>query len=141
MVFLKEIFEKVDSKKISRRQKSTKNFPWSMLGNFCMLFFCQLLTFFKFNFLKKKLSGTLSECQMIWTQIRTDILSVLIWVQRISVLIWVQTVYKDYQQMTKGTTTEERVYHISKKVLDSRLRGSGFEPHWRHCVVSLSKTH
>ena len=24
-------------------------------------------------------------------------------------------------------------------MLDSRPRGRGFEPHWRHCVVSLSK--
>ena len=30
---------------------------------------------------------------------------------------------------------------LSGRVLDSRLRGRGFEPHWRHCVVSLSKTH
>ena len=34
------------------------------------------------------LSGTLSECQTLWIQIRTDILSVL---------IWVQTVCKGYQ--------------------------------------------
>ena len=30
---------------------------------------------------------------------------------------------------------------LSSRVLDSRPRGRGFEPHWRHCVVSLSKTH
>ena len=28
---------------------------------------------------------------------------------------------------------------LSGRVLDSRQRGSGFEPHRRHCVVSLSK--
>ena len=28
---------------------------------------------------------------------------------------------------------------LSCRVLDSRPRGCGFEPHWRHCVVSLSK--
>ena len=28
---------------------------------------------------------------------------------------------------------------LSGRVLDSRPKGSGFEPHWRHCVVSLSK--
>ena len=28
---------------------------------------------------------------------------------------------------------------LSGKVLDSRPRGRGFEPHWRHCVVSLSE--
>ena len=31
-------------------------------------------------------------------------------------------------------------YELSGRVLDSRLRGCGFEPHQRHCVVSLSKT-
>ena len=30
---------------------------------------------------------------------------------------------------------------LSDRVLDSRLRGSRVEPHWRHCVMSLSKTH
>ena len=28
---------------------------------------------------------------------------------------------------------------LSGRVLDSRPRGCGFEPHQRHCVVSLSK--
>ena len=28
---------------------------------------------------------------------------------------------------------------LSGRVFDSRLRGCGFEPHRRHCVVSLSK--
>ena len=28
---------------------------------------------------------------------------------------------------------------LSGRVLDSRLRGGGFEPHRRHCVVSLRK--
>ena len=27
------------------------------------------------------------------------------------------------------------------RVLDSRPRGSGFQPQGRHCVVSMSKTH
>ena len=30
---------------------------------------------------------------------------------------------------------------LSGRVLDSRPRGRAFEPHRRHCVVSLSKTH
>ena len=30
---------------------------------------------------------------------------------------------------------------LSGTVLYSRSRGRGFEPHRRHCVVSLSKTH
>ena len=29
---------------------------------------------------------------------------------------------------------------LSGRVLDSRPKGRGFEPHRRHCVVSLSKT-
>ena len=29
---------------------------------------------------------------------------------------------------------------FSGRVLDSRLRGCGFRPHWRHSVVSLDKT-
>ena len=28
---------------------------------------------------------------------------------------------------------------LSGRVLDSRQKGRGFEPHWRHCIVSLSK--
>ena len=28
---------------------------------------------------------------------------------------------------------------LSGRVLNSRPRGRGFEPHWRHCVVYLSK--
>ena len=30
---------------------------------------------------------------------------------------------------------------LSGRVLDSRRRGCWLEPHRRHCVVSLSKTH
>ena len=30
---------------------------------------------------------------------------------------------------------------MSGRVLDLRLRGCGFEPQRRHCIVSLSKTH
>ena len=30
---------------------------------------------------------------------------------------------------------------LSGRVLDSRQRSGGFEPHWHHCVASLSKTH
>ena len=30
---------------------------------------------------------------------------------------------------------------LSGRVLDSRPRGRGFEPHRRHCVVALGKTH
>ena len=57
--------------------------------------------FFKIDFfLKKNLSGTLSECQTVWIQIRTDI---------VSGLIWVQTVCKGYQQTAIVTARKERL--------------------------------
>ena len=71
-----------------------------MLGNFSC-FCCSLLTFFQNQLFQNILSGTLSECQTVWIQIRTDILSVLIWV-------W--TVCKCYQQMTKVATSKEIVF-------------------------------
>ena len=68
----------------------------------CMLdkhtcFYCRLLTFYKITFFRKKKHslGTLSECQTVWTQIRIDVLSVL---------IWVQTVCKGYQQTIQVAT-------------------------------------
>ena len=52
-----------------------------MLGNF-NAFCCRLLTFFQIIFFYEKiLSGTLSECQTVWSQIRTDVISVLILVE------------------------------------------------------------
>ena len=36
-------------------------------------------------------------------------------------------------------TLNEGAQWLSGRVLDSRPRGHGFEPHRRHCVVSLSK--
>ena len=33
----------------------------------------------------------------------------------------------------------ENTRELSDRVLDSRPRGRGFEPHQHHCVVSLSK--
>ena len=53
----------------------------------------------------KVFSGTLTQCQTAWIQIRTDILPVLIWIQTVDQHFFdpdpVQTVYKGYQQMTK----------------------------------------
>ena len=37
------------------------------------------------------------------------------------------------------TTKFEGAQWLSGRVLDSRLKGHGFQPHRRHCVVSLSK--
>ena len=61
---------------------------------------------------QKILSGTLSECQMVWIQIRTDILSVP---------IWVQTVCNGYQHTTKVAASMKRVNidDAVKNVLES----------------------
>ena len=56
--------------------------------------------FLKIDFFQKILSGTLSECQTVLIQTRTDILLVL---------IWFQTVCKGYQQTAKLATSKERV--------------------------------
>ena len=68
-----------------------------ILGNSGMLCCC-LLIFFKINFLKKKLSGTLSECQTALVQ------------------IWVQTVCKGYQQTTKLAASKGRVKIIKFQI-------------------------
>ena len=62
-------------------------------GLFSGFLYC-LLTFFIFNFIKKFFQ---EHCQTVWIQIRTDILSVL---------IWVQTVCKGLQQTTKVAVTD-----------------------------------
>ena len=63
-----------------------------LLSNFSCFFFVQffrLLIFFNIIFSPKILSGISSECQTVWIQIRSDILSGL---------ILYQTVCKSYQQ-------------------------------------------
>ena len=69
---------------------------------------------------QKILPGTLSECQIVWIQIRTDILSVL---------IWVQTVCKRYQQTTKVAATKERVLHKTEMLFsdDDIRQNEGFK--------------
>ena len=57
-----------------------------MLGNF-PCFFGRLLTVFQMIFFQEHY-----QCQTVWIQIKTDVLSVL---------IWVQTICKGYQQTTK----------------------------------------
>ena len=79
-----------------------------MLGNFSCVY-CHLLTS-KLTFEKKK-SGTLLECQMVWIQIRTGIL----WV-----LIWVLSLGKGYQQTTKVTARRQRVSQYPVVVFFSR---------------------
>ena len=65
-----------------------------------MIFLLSADFFSKSTFAKKTLSGTISECQTILIQIRTDILSVL---------MGVQTVCKGYQRMTNVAPSKERI--------------------------------
>ena len=43
--------------------------------------------------------------------------------------------------LSSDLNTNEGAQWLSGRVLDLRPKGRGFEPHRRHCVVSLSKTH
>ena len=61
--------------------------------------------FFSKLTISKHPSGTLSECQPVCIQIRTDVLSVL---------TWKQTVCKGYQQTTKVAADKKRVRKASK---------------------------
>ena len=64
--------------------------------------------------LKKILSETLLECQTVWIQIWTNVLSVL---------TWVQTVCKGYQQTRKVTASKERVnFSKTRPVLSSHSK-------------------
>ena len=48
--------------------------------------------------------------------------------------------YNQIPHLTQDTTWEsEEAQWLSGRVLDLRPKGRGFEPHRRHCVVSLSK--
>ena len=64
-----------------------------------------LLTFFKII-----LSGTLPECQTLWIQIRTEVKSVL---------IWVQTVCKGYQETTLLAKKEGDIHEPKMAILYS----------------------
>ena len=44
-----------------------------------------------------------------------------------------------YHILVASLTLMEGAQSLSGRVLDSRPMGRGFEPHRRHCVVSLSK--
>ena len=63
--------------------------------------------FFQITFLRKLLSGIPSESQTLWTQIRPDILSGL---------IWVQTVCKDYQHMTETPLACKKLNILAEKL-------------------------
>ena len=44
-------------------------------------------------------------------------------------------------KLNRNGTRCSKGFWLSGIVLDSRLRGHGFEPRGRHCLLSLSKTH
>ena len=44
-------------------------------------------------------------------------------------------------KLTAVDPMKEGAQWLSGRVLDSRPRGHGLEPHWCQCVVFLSKTH
>ena len=58
--------------------------------------------FFPHKLFQKILSGTVSKCQTVWIQIRTDLLLVP---------IWLKTVCKGYQQMSKSPT-QRVTFHL-----------------------------
>ena len=47
----------------------------------------------------------------------------------------------DSQIMSYNQFIYKGAQRFSGRVLDSRPSGAGFEPHRRHCVVSLKKIH
>ena len=60
---------------LARAQKVT-DLVDSLHAEYFFLFFCRyLLTLFKINLFQKVVPGTISECQKVWIQIRTNALS------------------------------------------------------------------
>ena len=93
-----------------------------MLGNF-LCFCCRLRTFFsKLAFSKKSFRDTIRVS-------RSGLAKHWAWSGKLVV------------RVPLIADQHFKVQWLSGRVLDSRLRGSEFEPHWFHCVVSLSKTH
>ena len=77
-----------------------------MLGN-SSCFCCRLLIFISKSTFSKKFFQyivTLPECQTVWIQIRTDVLSVL---------IWVQTVCKGSQPTTNSPHARKVHFHVA----------------------------
>ena len=76
-----------DSNSTNVQETSKYSICLCILGNFSC-FRCRLLIFFKINFFRKILSGTLTECQTIW--------------------IWVQTVCKGFQHRINSASLRAR---------------------------------
>ena len=78
------------------------------------MFFVVFQTFSKLAFSPKK-SGVSSVCQTVWIQIRTDILSVL---------IWAKTVSKDYQQKAVASKELTNSFVRYRKPSKCALKGA-----------------
>ena len=76
-----------------------------LLAFVCWVFFHAFVV--KLNILKNYFMNAISECLMVWIQIRTDILLVL---------NWVQTVCKGHQQTKKVSSSKERIKAAFKNV-------------------------
>ena len=50
---------------------------------------------------------------------------------------FLKQIFQEYHQLPNILISEAQ--WLSGRALDSRPKGRGFEPHWRYCVVSLSK--
>ena len=100
-----------------------------MRGNFSC-FCCRILIFFQKLCFPKIISGKLSECQRVWIQIRTDILSVL---------IWVKTACKGYQS-TKKLQLETRELILIFKQLYITCMGPMFPELFWFVYVSAHAT-
>ena len=46
---------------------------------------------------------------------------------------------KKYETTLTNIKVGQGAQWLRGKVLDVRPRGQGFQPHWHHCIVSLSK--
>ena len=95
-----------------------------MLGN-CSCFYFRLLTFFKIMILQINHPGPPSECQTVWTHIKTDILLVFILVQTVckrlladdKIIHWHAKSYNRYNIVSHiGSFIHVYVYH---KYLDT----------------------
>ena len=102
-----KLFAKVNSRwQVTTSREKLMHILWFVLHEMSLIWTCCLWnTIGVSNSLdpdqdRHSVSGTLSECQTVWIQIRTHILCVL---------SWVQTVCKSYRQMTIVAASEERV--------------------------------
>ena len=88
--------------------------------------------FFQNELFRKVLSGALSECQTVWIQIRTDILSIL---------IWVQILCKGYQQTKEVTASKERIDETTEeKITMDYFRTVLASSDFCHLLITLANS-